>query len=128
MLAPKRVFAKVPAVIAPEDHDGVVGQAESSNSSRKPTDIRIRIADAGIVAMDQLPVHGIRRLPLGRHIGVRSQFTEGVNRSLAASLGPSSLPRQANFVGTVQVPVLLGRDQWQMRLEETDGEEQNGSS
>ena len=63
VLAPKVVLAQVPSVVAPEDDDGVLGEAELLQGVQDPADLRIDIADAGVVGVAGLAVEFLRWLP-----------------------------------------------------------------
>ena len=52
MFAPQPVVPKVPAVVAPEDDNRIVSQLEFLKLVEEPTDLRIDVGGAGIIAMD----------------------------------------------------------------------------
>ena len=54
VLAPDGVLAEVPAVVAPEDDDGVFLQAELFQMSKEPGDLVVRVGNAGGVGEAEL--------------------------------------------------------------------------
>ena len=74
VFGPDAEIAKVPSVIAPQDDDGVLLEAQSLQRGGHATDLRIDVSRAGVVAVDQLPRQRLAYLPVHRHGCVRGNF------------------------------------------------------
>ena len=110
-------------MVAGEDDDRVVGQPEFFQFTKESADLRVGEADAGEVTVDE-PARGcfVERARR-RDIRVGSQFTGGMHRLRRRVLRTTFNLRQCNLGPVVQVPIFLRRDERQVRLVKTHGEE-----
>ena len=53
MFGPDPEVAEMKAVIAPEDHDGIVSQTESLKRVGHPPNLGVDVAGAGVVSVDE---------------------------------------------------------------------------
>ena len=115
LFLPQAVLAEVVAVIAMEDDDGLVSQAEAVQGIDHLADLGIHEGGAGKVALFGLVAQLIGELVLiflVAHVGRRGHAF----LIFAGSLG------QLDLVERVHVEVLLGRDIRGVRAVEADGE------
>ena len=61
VLGPDAVVAEVVAVVAPEDDDGVLGEAGAVEFVEDPADLGVHVAEGGVVAVDELAGECLRR-------------------------------------------------------------------
>ena len=124
VLAPQTVVAEMPAVIAPQDHDRVVGETGVIEGVEEFAHLRIHEARGGVIAMDQTPRQGLVDGPLVGGILVLTKFTPvGGGIRGRTDRGHGRL-RTGQGVGVVEVPVPLRGDERQMRAEEPHREEE----
>ena len=51
VLVPEAVFAELPAMVAPQDDDGVIGEAFLLERIENESDLGVHVADSGVVAV-----------------------------------------------------------------------------
>jgi len=76
VLAPPGVLAELPAVVAPQDNDRLVRQAQPVEFVEDATQLRVHVADGGVVAMFELARQIVGNRPDGNAV-VAAQFTAG---------------------------------------------------
>ncbi len=124
VLAPHAVVAQVPAVVAPEHDDRVPGETSLVERVEHAAQLGVHVAHGGVVAMDELALlFGGERSGLG-HVAVLPQLAPRRGCERWCALGRCLPPRRLERRTLVQVPVLLGRDERQVRLEEPDRQEE----
>ena len=118
------MLAELPAVVAPKDDDGVVGKAEPVERIEELADLRVGVADAGIVAMDELAgglaIHGTG----GGNPGIGAELAGGVDSTVGCVLGRVVVVGDVDLVEVVEIPVFLRSIERQVRFEKADGEEE----
>ena len=122
--APDAVFAEVPAVIAPEHHDGVVAEAERVELREDASDLGVDEAHAGRVGVEQLARRRLVDRPGGRHAGAGAQFERTVPRDRRSALRRLGRRRERQGRRIVEIEIFLGRNEGQVRLDEADAEEE----
>ena len=76
VLTPFAVVAEVVSVISPEDDDGVLGKTVFFKALNQSSDLRVHVADAGAVAMNEFARFSIvESLGLFGNVGIVFQFT-----------------------------------------------------
>ena len=121
------MVAQLPAVVAPENDDGVIGKTLMVERVEQSADLGVGIADAGVVAVSQRLGKVGRNGVAFRHVGVGVQLTVVMPGKGRGAVGQVVDQRQGNFLRVVQVPVFLRRDERQMRLEKADGKEERAA-
>ena len=58
-LVPRAVLAQLVPVVAPKDDDGVLAEVEAIELGENAADLGIRVADAGVVAVDGFALHAL---------------------------------------------------------------------
>ena len=113
-------------MVAPENDDGVVGEFQIVEGGHDAPDLRVDVARAGVVAVDEpaLDVFGIR---LHRRLG---HGEKGVDFAAAFHGGGHDALR-GGFAGghgqpggIVEIPVFFRGGEGQMRAHEAHGEEE----
>ena len=111
-------------MIAPQHDDRVVGEPFFVERIQQSPDLRVGVADAGVVAVTQrLRELGGDRIAR-RHTRVRMDLAVRVAREFRRALRKSIGRGERNLIRVVEIPVLLRRDERQMRLQETDGQKE----
>ena len=125
-LAPMPVLTEMPAVVAPEADDGVIRHAAFRQRLHEQADLRINVGDAGGVAVDQFTLLRFGDWPRLGHIRVIAQLARVAVKSevVQTSLWELLERRERKSVAVVEIPVFLRRDEGQVRLHETDREEE----
>ena len=72
-------------MVAPEHHDGVIVQFETVEGVEQLADLGVRVADACIVAVDQLERGFVGDRAGGGNSGVRAEFAERMDGLSAVS-------------------------------------------
>ena len=119
VFGPDAEIAKVPSVIAPQDDDGVLLEAQSLQRGGHATDLRIDVSRAGVVAVDQLPRQRLAHLPVHRHGCVRGNFPRPFQGHRRGVLGKGFDGGHRQLGGIKQIPVFFRRRKRQMRPHET---------
>ena len=123
VFAPQRVLRKVPAVIAPEDDDGVFREIEPLQLIEHAADLRIGEAHAGVVAAQHLQRHRIRQRAGFWHTCVGAELAGVVDGNLRCVFGRVVVRGELQTAFGIEIPIFLGADEGQVRLEETGGDE-----
>jgi hypothetical protein len=123
VLVPQAVLAELPAVVAPQNDDRVVGEAFFVERIKQAADLSIGEADAGVVAVAQrfgeVGGDGIAR----RHAGIAVQLAIRVTDEVRRAFRIALKRRDGNRLWIVHVPILLRCDEGQMRLHKAHAEE-----
>ena len=118
------MVAELPAVVTPEHDDRVVGDTGLVEGVEHAADLRVGVTDAGVVAVAKPAGHVSRQWVARRDVEVLVEFTVGVSGKRGRA-GRQLVDRGPWDRGRiVEVPILLRRHERQMRLEESDGEEE----
>src|SRR6266581_2342594 len=124
MFAPHSVIAEVPAMIAPEDDNGIGRQAEMIQFVQHTANLGIHITDSGVIAMDQCARLLIVERAGWWNVAVLPQFTPsgwGIGRR---AFRRSAQSRQLEGIALIKIPVFLRRAKWQVRFQKADGDEE----
>ena len=121
VFAPPAVIAEMPAVVAPQDDDGVVGRAALVERVEQAADLRVGVGDAGVVGVDELGVAVGRQGAFGRNAGIAAQLAPGVAGVAGGAFGFVLNRRGLELAAVVEVPVFFRGDEGQVRLMEADG-------
>ena len=126
VLGPDAEVAEVPAMVAPEDDDGVVGEFQFVERGHDAADLHVGVTHTRVVTVDELALevvgvgmhgrlgHGEKRIDLAaafhghRHDTVRGGLARG----------------HGELGGIVEVPVFLRHGEGQVRAHEAHGEEE----
>jgi len=124
VLAPDAMIAKVPAMVTPQDDDGVFGEPQSIQLVEHATGLRVHVARRGVIAMDQRPLQLVRQLAAGGNVLVPAKFAAGLRGVAGRSHGRGLWRSQLERGRVVQIPIFLGRDERQVWLEKSDRQEE----
>ena len=124
VLAPHAVVPEVPSMVAPEDNDGVFQKTIFLEGLHQLVNLAVDVGDAGVVAVDHVPLHFIRKTPIGYGGITASQFPGVLEVIFRGAFRHLLVGCQLEGVGIIHVPVLLRGDKRQVRLLVTDGEEE----
>ncbi len=123
VFAPGVVFAQLPAVIAPDDDDGIPAQVQAVQFIQHLADLRVGIAGGGVIAVFELTGQVIGDGFLGDTV-IGTHFTAGEDGVFGGVFGQKFVGSQLNLGRIVEVPVALGRDEGEMGLDESNGQEE----
>ena len=116
------MLAEVPAMIAPEDDDGITSKGEAIQFSQHITQQLIGIAGAGEVSVAHHPMEVIRvfiKIPqmVGAEFTAAFQLLRGV-------IWASPVVGELYFFRVVEIPVFLGGVEWQVRADKAAGKKE----
>ena len=120
------VFAKMPAMIAPEADDGVVGYSGLLQRLQQQIHLRIDIRDARRIAVEQFTLLGFRNGTDGGDSGVVPQFARVWNdlRLRRTAERRQLIRGKRKRSPIIQVPVFFRRNEGQVRFHKTHGKEE----
>ena len=122
MLAPDGVLAEVPAVITPDNDDGVFGKIEVAELFDDASDLGVRISHASGVVLANLEREGGVSVGVFAPAVVLHELTGSVPGGFAFRLfGVGSFGKLGVFVG---FEVLRGSTEGEMRTKDSGGEEE----
>ena len=108
MFAPGAVFSEFPAVVAPENHNGILREAEFFEFSQHLADAGIDEADCGVVTVFQGEGLFIGNGSLFRNPFINPNLARVPGKRLFVSvLRKKRIRRQLDFVAIVDVPILF---------------------
>ena len=124
VLAPHPVVAEVPAVVAPEDDDRVVGEPEGVEFLEQPADLGVHETRRRVVAVHERALERLRQVAAFGDTSVVAEFVAELRgerrRGLRRHAGISQ--RQRGWI--MEVPVAGRRTKRQVRLEKPRGQEE----
>lgn len=124
MLAPFAVVAEVVAVVAPEDDDGVFGEAGFIECVDKVTDLRVHVADRGAIAVDEFAGFGVVEIfDIARDVGVIFQLAPA-GAIVGEPIDDFVAGGNDDLRAVVEVPVFCGRVEGEVGFIETYREEE----
>mgnify|MGYP006135182859 CR=1 FL=1 len=123
LLSPEAVFAEEKSVIAPENDDGVVGEAEFGEGVDDLADLGVNIADAGVVGMAGLGLECFGGFHAASRAAVAGEFFRRDVLGWIVS-GRIVVVREFDFIAVVEVPVFLRRVEGEVRTPEAAGEKE----
>jgi len=118
------VVAEVPAVITPQEDDGVFGETIRVEGIEHLAELRVHVTRGRVVAVDEVTGLLGRHGAFFRHVFVLSQFAPGGRREVGGTFGGFLEFGQLEGRGVVEVPILLRSHKRQMWLQKADGEEE----
>ena len=124
VFAPEAVVAEVPAVVAPEDDDGVGGEGGGVQGVEDEAELGVHVGGGGIVAVDEAAGGGVVDVAFFGHVAVLAEFAAelaGVVGGVSGGLGDLG---HGDVGAVVEVPVFLGGDEGEVGADEADGEEE----
>ena len=126
VLGPDAEVAEVPAVVAPEDDDGVVGEFQFVERGHDAADLHVSVAHARVVTVDELALDVIRVGMHGRlgHGEKRVDLTAAFHGHRHGAVRGGLARGHGEFGGIVEVPVFLRRGEGEVRAHEAHGEEE----
>ena len=111
----------MPAVVAPQDDDGVTGLTGFVERVEQAADLRVDVRDAGVVGVDQFRVAVERqRVFAFWNGGVSAQLAPGVAGVAGGVFWRGLEFSRLKLIALVEIPVFFWGDKWQVRLVETD--------
>ncbi len=117
------MLPQVPAMIAPENHNGASVQVQTYKLVQDFSDLSIGIADTGIVPMNQFPGKIVGDRSTGRNTGISPQLTKGMKRLLRGIIRRMIVPRKA-YLFIVNLPIFFGSIEGQVRFLKPCGQEE----
>ena len=124
VLVPESVLAELPAVVAPEDDDGIVRQAFLLEGVQHEADLRVHVADGGVVTVTETTREGVADLTAVGDIGVAFELAVGVTDEAWGAGGKFLVGRDVDLGRVIEIPIFLGRDEREVRLGHADGQEE----
>jgi len=124
VLTPAAVLAKFPAVIAPEDNDGVVGELQLVKLVEQASDQGVDVGNAGVVAVNQLPGQFVGAWSFLRDAVIVAQLAPICHGVFWSVLRDEGIIREFDVPGFVHIPVVLRSVKGQMRLIEAHCEKE----
>ena len=118
------MFAEFPAMVAPQDDDGVVAQTKAIQFVEHLADLRVGIADRGVIAVLQLPGERVRHGAFLRRARISAQLIAVGERVGGRVFRVIRIGRQLDGCRIVKVPIFLRRNKRQVGLREADRQEE----
>ena len=123
LLAPAAMLAQLPAVVAPENHNRVVREAQLLQLLQQPPDLRVDQADRRVIAVLEPSLLGFRqsaltRIVRSREIEIVAQLVHRVHGQRGRAARQKGIRRQRNLVAVIKLPVFAWRDKGQVRPDE----------
>ena len=115
----------MPAVVAPEHDDRLVGEALAINRVEHPADLGVDVARGGVVAMDQMASEWLaERFPALGHLTIVTQFATKLRGVVGSSFRRCSQFGHRQLLWVVEIPIPLGGHKRQVRLEKAHGKKE----
>ena len=117
LLSPEAVFAEEKSVIAPENDDGVVGEAEFGEGVDDLADLGVNVANAGVVCVTGLRLECFGGFNVASRSTVAGEF---LRRHVLSGIASRRIVvvREFDFIAIVEVPVFLRRVEGEVRTPE----------
>ena len=113
----------MPAVVAPQDDDRFVGEARLIERVEHFAELRVHVADGGVVAVDERALEVVGQHAVLRDVFVLAQLAAKLRRILRRSIRWRAALGQRKSGAVVEVPVFLRRAEREMRLQESHPDE-----
>ena len=125
MLTPHAVVAEVPAVIAPQDDDGVFRETGFVKRGHDLAELGVHVTRRGIVAVDEAARERVvERVVAGRDAVVGAELAAELRRVVGSAVRGSQARGLREFGGIVEIPVFFRRDEGEVGFQETDAHEE----